>query len=206
MENLLSLPSLSIEELAGEGEYFNGNFLMGNGESYGFEASVNKTEGKLQFSLAYALNWANRQFDSVNLARPYPFQFDRRHELKGLLTYEWNKHFISGFQGYLGAGHPRLVSWVNSFDQGLTAIDTNPLGQKNSTRDSWQHRLDLSLMYRWQTKKLKHQLKASVYNVYNKRNPLFYYLEEYSPNIQTADLRSNFSMSFIPSFHYTLGF
>ncbi|MGB0929867.1 MAG: carboxypeptidase-like regulatory domain-containing protein [Chitinophagales bacterium] len=205
MKNITAVSELNFEEES-DGTIGGDDFLTGDGESYGFEASLHKNEGKLQCSLGYSLSWSNRQFDPVNLGQKYPFQFDRRHELKGLFTYEFNKRFLLGFQGYLGAGHPRLVSWINSFDQGLLAIDIDPIGEKNSTRDTWQHRLDLSLMYHWETKKLKHQLKVSAYNVYNKRNPLFYYLENDEINPINPDLQSNFSMSFIPSFHYSLAF
>ncbi|MFK7906284.1 MAG: carboxypeptidase-like regulatory domain-containing protein [Chitinophagales bacterium] len=205
MNNITAIPELLFEEDFNEG-LGEDDFLTENGESYGLEASVNKNEGKLQFSLGYTLNWANRQSNSVNLGRAYPFQFDRRHELKGVFTYEWNKHFLMGFQGYLGAGHPKLVSWENNFDQGLAPININQPGEKNTTRGSWQHRMDLSLMYRWESKKIKHQLKVSAYNVYNKRNPMFYYLLNDDPNPTNPDLKSNFSMSFIPSFHYSLAF
>ncbi len=204
MENLIGIPELAyVAEIGGISE---GNFSTGNGESYGFEASLNKNEGKWQYSFAYALNWSNRQFEETNLGKSYAFQFDRRHEFKAILTYELNKRFLFGFQGYLGAGHPRLVSWINNFDEGLNTIDINPLGEKNTIRGKWQHRMDLSAMYRWKTNKLKHQLKASVYNAYNQRNPLFYYLEDIDENGTPIGLQANFSMQFIPSFHYTLAF
>lgn len=205
MKNITAVSELNFEDNL-TGAFSGDDFLTGNGESYGFEASLHKNEGKLQCSLGYSLSWSNRQFDLVNLGQKYPFQFDRRHELKGLFTYEFNKRFLLGFQGYLGAGHPKLVSWESNFDEGLVAIDIDPIGEKNSTRDTWQHRLDLSLMYRWESKKLKHQLKVSAYNVYNKRNPLFYYLENEDFHTSSPNLTSNFSMSFIPSFHYSLAF
>lgn len=204
MDNLINLPQLTyMEELGAISEE---QFSTGSGKSYGFEASLSKNEGKWQYSFAYALNWSNRQFEETNLGKPYAFQFDRRHEFKSILTYEASKRFLFGFQGYLGAGHPRLVSWINNLDEGLNTIDLNPIGEKNTIRGKWQHRIDLSGSYRWETKKLKHQLKASVYNVYNQSNPLFYYLEDIDENGNPTGFQANFSMQFIPSFHYTLAF
>ena len=47
----------------------------------------------------------------------------------------------------------------------------------NSYRMRAYHRLDFSLNYTWTRKKFKHSLNLSIYNVYNRQNPYYYYFD-----------------------------
>ena len=54
---------------------------IGKGWVYGLEAQVEKQEGELKARLGYTLSWSFRQFDDINEGKPFPFRYDRRHDL-----------------------------------------------------------------------------------------------------------------------------
>ncbi|GEM_PF-851819 len=68
--------------------------LLGEGNVYGFEVTLDKRYGALTGSLRYSFSWATNRFDELNDGEPFRPRFDRRHELYATLTYaprdDWN--------------------------------------------------------------------------------------------------------------------
>ncbi|MBK9014044.1 MAG: hypothetical protein IPM82_08115 [Saprospiraceae bacterium] len=107
----------------------------------------------------------------LNSGKPYPFSFDRRHELKLFGYYRFNSHWQASLNWVYGSPNPQLT------DEGNVSA---PPGQTNSLRGTPYHRLDLALSFSVKTGRLEHQLKASVFNAYNRKNVAFYTID-YDP-------------------------
>jgi hypothetical protein len=160
--------------------------VTGKGKSYGAELMLEKKKGKLKGWIGYTLAWSDRQFPTVNKGRPFPYKYDRRHELEIVLSQRLGKHWevSANWQystgaaltlpvaSYEGAGEP------SPHDPGHTDPPrVDHLGERNYFRTPEVHRLDISITY---TKQKKHWLKSwnfSVYNAYNQKNGFFYYVK-----------------------------
>lgn len=177
----------------------NKNVLQVRGKSIGVELRVSKKIGRLVGEVNYGLSKSERYHDTYNKGKAYRFQFDRRHELKSLLTYSLSKGLTLGTSFYIGSGHPKVV--VNNIDlaDGISQIDTQLDGNKNSSIGYANVRLDLSCRYVLQSKNLSHSLKLNVYNVFDTQNPLYFEL------FDDQEIGS-FAIPMVASFQYAIQF
>ena len=76
-------------------------------------------------------------------------------------------------------------------------------GDRNSTRMNSYHRLDLGVNFNKQKENYDRTISLSIYNVYNRKNPFFVYLDE-DPNQTVARQVSLFPI--IPSLTYSIRF
>ena len=81
---------------------------IGKGWSYGATLLLGKTIGKTNLRLAYSLIWSKRQFDNLNQGAPFPYKYDRWHNLNISLKHEWqgkkNKRKDIGLLWVLSSG------------------------------------------------------------------------------------------------------
>ena len=176
MDNLVTLPD-TITAVAYGNEVTN-QLLIGEGYSYGFEASAFYQHKRFTGFGTYAVSWANRAFEDTNEDYYFPFQFDTRHYLQLVLNYKINPNWQLGFRGHLSSPKPVLVSAFSSLEGGLEIVDTNPIGERNTNRGKIEHRLDFNVMYTKKMKKFTHNFSFEVYNIYNRQNPVFYYSDD----------------------------
>jgi hypothetical protein len=83
----------------------------------------------------------------------------------------------------------------------------NDLSEKNNFRMAPYHRLDLGIQFHKQKRWGERTWEISVYNVYNRRNPFFYfqdYKEEYGKQIGILKQVSLFPI--IPTITYSFRF
>lgn len=156
------------------------NVTTGSGTSRGFELLVRRKRDRLSGWLAYTLSFTDREFEHINFGREYPFKFDRRHDLKLVLTYRLNDKFdfsanwvvSSGFAFSLPESTYKLnVPGEYSPPDGVVVPN---FGVKNDDRMPTYHRLDIGGNYTFGNDRLQHRLHVGVYNAYNHRNPLYY--------------------------------
>jgi hypothetical protein len=163
--------------------------VFGKGWSYGAEFFVKRTFGKLTGWIGYTWSKTERYFPDLQ-ADAFPAKYDRRHDLTLVGTYELNKHWTFGFIFIYASGSTLTLpnSWYVQ-DQDLLFN----YGSRNSTRMAPYHRLDLSATwYDNPTKKkidkvsgeeiivkkrFRQNVNISVYNVYNRANPFFLYID-----------------------------
>ncbi len=60
--------------------------LVGKGRSKGIEAMLKKEKGKLNGWLAYTISKSERSIESIDNGAWFPFQFDRRHDIKAVFA------------------------------------------------------------------------------------------------------------------------
>lgn len=185
----------------------------GNGSIYGMEFLIEKNIGNTSGWLAYTLSKNIRQFEQINNGLPYPFKYDRRHQIALVVNHRFNKRieltgswvFTTGSALTLGQGGYNQLDIVNSstYGQVMYELGTAQLyTSKNGFRMPAYHRLDLSFQFKKMVKKGERIWSFSLYNAYNQMNP-FYLFYEQNQSGQTA-LKQLTLFPLIPAFHYQL--
>ena len=157
------------------GEDWQDKVTQGKGWSYGAELFVQKKIGKLTGWLGYTLSWTERKFGELNEGDAFPYRYDRRHDLSLVVTRKLSEKWDLGATWVYGTGNAITLATArfgytptNEFNAGTTY---EHYGKRNSFRMAAYHRLDISL----QRHARRSTWALSVYNVYNRQNPFFYY-------------------------------
>lgn len=168
--------------------------ITGQGSAYGLEFLFKKNIGKLTGWAGYSLSWSNRKFTELNNGRPFPYRYDKRHDLSVLGEYKLyddgidSKSFTFGFTFNTGSA----VTIPDIKHQGLNILtdegDNGYLGlfdylQTRITYDAPNnyrmpnfHHLDIGYHITRKLSNYRSQTWSfSVYNLYNRLNPWYYY-------------------------------
>lgn len=189
MKNLIE-----FKEGALPGDNVNDNtdnlLVFGTGRAYGIEFYIKKSVGKFTGWIGYTLAKTERTFPDLNGGKVFAAKYDRRHDLSIVGTYKLNERwtFSSAFIYATGNTLTLPTSWYIQ-DQNLLYN----YGDRNATRMAPYHRLDISAtLYSKPTrkhtdlatnlevdvkKKFRSNWAFSVYNVYNRANPFFLYVD-----------------------------
>jgi hypothetical protein len=164
--------------------------VFGIGWSYGAEFFFKKTFGKLTGWIGYTWSKTERKFPDINEGKVFPAKYDRRHDLSVVATYKLNERWTFGSSFIFATGNTLTLpsAWYVQ-EQNLLF----QYGERNSTRMAPYHRLDLSATlydkaFKTRTddvtgetlqvkKKFRSNWSFSVYNVYNRANPFFLYVD-----------------------------
>ena len=171
------------------------NITTGQGWSYGTEFLIQKKAGKFNGWVGYTLSWTQLQFDSLNFGRKYYARYDRRHDISLVGIYKLTNRITISANWVYGTGNavslateeyktfvhlPVTMSYppgVEPFDHGnmQETGDEDALERKNNFRMGAYHRFDLGIQFHKQKKWGERTWEVSIYNVYNRKNPFFYY-------------------------------
>lgn len=174
----------------------------GSGEMQGWETSLAYNTARNGFLLSYTLSYSMRQFEAHNLGRPYSHDFDQRHRWK-IFAYHNLGKFQVGVNWVYFSPNPR-IGYINIDGGEITRIELNEVGSKNKLRSEAYHRLDVSLSYKHQTKRVEHRIKFGLFNVYNRENIALYEAEnEPILGIQSYSIAS---LGILPSLNYSIKF
>jgi hypothetical protein len=171
-------------------------FVSGNGESYGAEFFLRKNYGDLQGWLGYTWSKTTRQFPGLNNGEEFPARFDRRHDLSLVGTYRFNDRWTFGGTLVYGTGQATTLPLRRYYLEGTVNYQ---YGARNSFRMQPTHRLDLSATLEGkEQKQIQSSWTFSIYNVYGRRNPFLYYVDnEGSTTEQSVTLQAK-KISIIP--------
>ncbi len=166
----------------------------GRGWSYGAEAMIKKDAGRFNGWVSYTLSWSWRQFDEINFGRPFPYKYDRRHNLAVVANYVLrDKSFKSerktievGAAWTYMSGHlatlpeatypaipPERIPWG---ERVIYLLEREYVPYRNNFRFPAYHRLDLALHFTRSWGPWKRTWSIGAYNVYNRFNPFFLYI------------------------------
>ncbi|MEL6843110.1 MAG: TonB-dependent receptor, partial [Bacteroidota bacterium] len=71
--------------------------VNGEGEAYGAEVLLRKTRGRTTGWIGYTLSWNWRQFGNIGGGVPYPYRYDRRHDLSVVVNHAFGERWsLSG--------------------------------------------------------------------------------------------------------------
>ena len=154
------------------------DFVFGKGWSYGAELFVNKVKGRFTGWIGYTLSWTWRKFPDLNDSERYPGKYDRRHDLSLVGSYEVNSRWKLSSVFIFGTGN--AISLPERF-YFISGTLTQEFSRINAYRMAPYHRLDISATYIPKQKKKRRYSSNwifSVYNVYSRLNPYFYYYDQ----------------------------
>ena len=197
---------------------------VGKSWSYGSEFLVQKNEGRLTGWMGYTLSWTPMQFESLNFGKKFYSRYDRRHDLSLVAFYKLSEHISLSGSWVYGTGNAITLAGAEyEAYANAPALGPNPnkffynnrgtfypgfdYGQKNNFRMSSYHRLDLGFQFHKEKRWGERTWEISIYNVYNRMNPFFYYFEtKYSKDKDFGVLKQVTLFPIIPSFSYKIKF
>lgn len=163
---------------------------FGQGYSYGIELFFKKRVGKLTGWIGYTWSQTMRQFDELNDGEWFPAKYDRRHDLSIVASYELNEQWSFGATFVYATGNALTMPTGRYFLEGNII---NEYGPRNGFRMPAYHRMDISVTWKDKAIKIKkdketgetiekkrkfrNSVNLSVFNVYNRANPFFIYLD-----------------------------
>ncbi|WP_235324563.1 TonB-dependent receptor [Pedobacter lusitanus] len=178
----------------------------GKSDVYGFEAEISKTEGNFTGSLAYTYSRAFRTINGINDGNRFAANYDIPHELKFSAAYVFNKQFsVQTFFTY-SSGRPRTLPVGYYRHDGINV----PIFEgRNTSRFPNFSRLDISAQYRLETplsrkRSLSSTISMGIYNLYNRKNPLYYHLTTDASIDQKSSLE--YAFGFFPWVAYSFKF
>lgn len=187
---------------------------VGDGWAYGMELFIQRKFGKFTGWLGYTLSWSWRQFDNLNGGDPFPYRFDRRHDISFAGLYEFNEMKDIGIVWVYGTGNAVSLP-IATFQTPNQPFDNNPYGywgnlnfydERNGYRMPAYHRLDVSYNTRkyYENGALR-TWSFGVYNLYNRQNPFYLYFQDRN-NDDTNELYQISLFPLMPYVSYNLKF
>ncbi len=151
-------------------------FRQGSSEAYGLELMFQKKKGDFSGFVSYTLSKVDRTIPGVNQGKSFVANYDRRHNLNVVATYDYNDKWTFGGNFTYGTGRPiTLPSGSYEYGDGYYA---DIITERNGYRLSDFHRVDLSATLTPQKnkgKKFETSWVFSLYNVYSRKNPFSIY-------------------------------
>jgi TonB dependent receptor/TonB-dependent Receptor Plug Domain/CarboxypepD_reg-like domain len=180
---------LVVGDLGGNGEpiSWEDNVTVGQSWSYGAEVFLQKKRGRFTGWVGYTLSWTQLQFDSLNFGEKYYARYDRRHDISVVGIYKVNKHITLSATWVYGTGNAITLPQAEySVSPHTPGGSTNPnnffqyfisdYGKKNDFRMAAYHRMDAGIQFHKQLKRSEQTFEVSVYNLYNRKNPFYYFI------------------------------
>lgn len=162
----------------------------GKGKAVGLEFLIQKKQGNTSGWIGYTLSKSTRHFANINQGKWYPFKYDRRHDFSIVITQRLNDHVdLSGTWVYgtgsaltLAVGAYEVPSGIRDpFHFYFSGDDRNEeiyvYNGKNNYRMRDFHRLNLGINFHKKKKWGERIWNISIYNVYNRQNPFYYFYE-----------------------------
>ena len=198
----------------------------GKAWSYGVELLIQKTEGDFTGWVGYTLSWTQMRFDSLNFGNKFYAKYDRRHDISLVGTYKINNNITVSGTWIYGTGNALTLpisNYIASYPI-FHGTNVNPFMEddesyynyglqveeysgKNNYRMGPYHRLDVGIQFRKEKRWGERSWDISVYNVYNRKNPFFYYQTTDSKEGETyGELQQVSLFPIIPSVTYSFKF
>jgi hypothetical protein len=193
-----------------------GEMIFGSGRAWGIELLLQKKLGRLTGWLGYTLSRTERTFAALNNGRPFPYRYDRTHDLSLVANYalgkkwEFSGVFVYGTGNALTLPNGRFAYNIGYNPAGQQPIFTN-VNQYTSINDYRMpayHRLDVSFTYTRKPdsqRRYKSSWNFGVYNVYNRANPFFIYLDA-DVDAQTIKGKKVYLFPIVPSVTWNFSF
>lgn len=199
----------------------------GNGKSKGIELSLEINKDRYSGAIYSTLAKTDYQFEEINNGIPFPSDYDRRFSLNTYHIFKLNDRWSASLQWQFGTGlpvtlpeskypAPRFIqdnsgtNWMPAYN--YTQDDIIVFSEKNKYRMESFHRLDIAFVWHKAGRRGDHSLNFSVFNVYARINPYYYYIKEENvlENFQTKSSRlmiyKQGLVPFLPSISYSFRF
>ena len=193
-----------------------GEMVFGSGKAYGVELFLQKKRGRLTGWIGYTLSRTERTFAQLNAGKAYPYRYDRTHDLSIVTNYTLSPKWEASAVFVYGTGNALTLPTgrftynlgYNSNDRDPVFTNINQYDKVNDYRMPSYHRLDVSFTYTPKpasVKKYKSSWNFSVYNVYNRANPYFIFID-IDPDKQTIQGKNAYLFPIVPSVTWNFKF
>ncbi len=212
MKNLITYQegsSFLIESLVLDASNWENKVTTGRGKSYGVEWSLKKTSGQLQGWMSYTFSRTKRQFEAVNFGKTFNFKFDRPHSFKIAAIYNWNSRMTVSANWVYETGMPTTLptgEYTFTSSNLFSPVTVLNIGEKNSFRLPANHHLDIGLNLELGKGRIEQFLKIGIYNVYNRKNPLYYRLRDKTDGSGDKEFVRVSLLPITPSLNYSVRF
>lgn len=187
---------------------------QGDGESYGVELFLQRKKGKFTGWIGYTLSWNFRTFPDIDDGKPFPYRYDRRHDLSIVGTYDVSKKINIAATWVYGTGN--AVTLPNSAFQltdntpfGPSTSYVEGFGQRNNFRMRSYHRADIGINFIKKSEKRTRTWSVGAYNAYSRQNPFYLFFSQ-EDDVNTGDsetvLKQASLFPIIPYVTYSLKF
>ena len=186
-------------------QYLEGDLLYGIGRSYGVEAYLRKSTGKLNGWISYTLARSERKFDEIDAGQWFRARQDRTHDISVVGMYDLSKKWT------LGATFVYQTGNAVTFPSGKYEVDGKTMfyyTERNGYRMPNYHRLDLSATYEPlpSDKRFRSSWTFGVYNAYNRRNAYIIDFRENEINTNITEAYKIALFGIIPSVTWNFKF
>lgn len=175
----------------------------GQSNAYGLEVELNKTAGRFTGVLAYTYSRVFRTIRGINEGNRFAANYDIPHELKLTATYTVNTKL--SFQSFFTYATGRPLTLPTGYYQ-HDGINVPIFEGRNTSRFPDFSRLDVSAQYKLESplskkRNLGSTISVGIYNLYNRKNPLYYHLNTNSAAPQKSALE--YAFGFYPWLAYS---
>ncbi|HRI61909.1 MAG TPA: TonB-dependent receptor, partial [Saprospiraceae bacterium] len=162
--------------------------------------------------VSYTWSKTTQTFPDLNFGHPFPFTYDRRHNLSVVGIFELNKKwslsadfvFNTGSAFTIASGRVPVFNDGSLYD-GIYYDFTS----RNNYRLGDYHRLDVSATRHktktWWGHKVETEWVFGAYNLYSRRNPYFVYLTT-DPNTRQPQAKQVSLLPIVPSVSWNFKF
>ncbi len=191
----------------------------GNATSYGAELFIQKKAGKFTGWIGYTLSWTSLQFDSLNNGKKFWARYDRRHDISVVGIYKLNDHITLSAVWVYGTGNAitlpigtqNAIPHQSPYNMwgtpgSIPAYNIDQYGGRNEFRMAPYHRMDIGVQFHKKLKYWDQTWEVSVYNLYNRANPYFYYIGESKKDPSKTVLKQVSIFPVLPSVTYSFKF
>jgi outer membrane receptor protein involved in Fe transport len=177
--------------------------LLGEGNVYGAEITIDKRLGAITGSVRYGFSWANNRFAELNGGESFRPRFDRRHEVFAKLSYSPHENWTVGAVCLLSSNQfpsftPRGLEAEKAFPTEYTGIESDTRNQYaepydlNGGRLPGFQRLELRVQHRFSGWGVRCEATLRLLNGYGLVDPFVWALR------RSSDSRLRWTATFDP--------
>ncbi len=192
----------------------------GLGVSYGIEILFQKKLGKTTGWVGYSLSKTNRKFENINNGKPYAYRYDRRHDISMVINHKLDENINLSATWVYGTGNAFTMAVgkyfiIDNTHGGNIPAPVHIYEGKNTHRMRSFHKLDVGINFHKKRKRGERIWNLSIYNLYNRQNPYFYYYDTSSGFANSGStnevtyktvIKQRSLFPFIPSISYSFRF
>ncbi|MFW6272961.1 MAG: TonB-dependent receptor plug domain-containing protein [bacterium] len=178
----------------------------GKGKSKGIELLIRKPSGKTTGWIGATFAKSERKFEELNNGNYFPYNYDRPFEFKSYISHRINKRIETNVTWVYGAGTPLSIPTGQYYD--LEGEVILIYGDRNGVRGEPYHRMDVALTYILYPKWGESEWNISIINLYNRKNPYYYY-SDYDNSFDGTGKLTFYKQTlfpFLPSISYSFKF
>ncbi len=173
--------------------------VFGKGWSYGAEFFLKRRMGRLTGWVGYTWSKTMRQFPAVDNDEPFPSRWDRRNDISVVAGYVLNERWTLGGTFVYSTGQATTLPVQRYFIENRLVSQYT---QRNGFRMAPYNRLDIAATLKNKPtkqvtdkttgdvstvqRKYRSSWTFSIYNVYDRANPYFYYFDASSDSGTTG--------------------